>query len=350
MPLTIEELHAFDDLPVKQRQLAEARQKASEQAEAEAEVDSEKHLFGKDGFTFEDFLDIINPLQHIPVISTIYREITGDEIATLPRILGGTLFGGPIGGGAAILNASLYHETGKDLGEHVVALFQEDTTATPTQLAAQNVKNVQGALAAKPPEAEMVTAAGWQNFNAVTAEPLNPPHDMLPTVKASGAELAILAAEARSKQSAQVSYLTEQANQKTEQTKAGPLVTPAAPEQQILLLEKAMASVEQKRGQQKQAAAQIKPRTVVSVPNTTSFMATRGIVNEPISVLPRSASSPAPWIPFQQANSKGATNTIGAPSYDALAKDSLVKGALANGAVANNDQNKPAARKPLYSP
>ncbi len=331
MSLTIEELHAFDDLPVKQRQLAEARQRASEQAEAE--VDGEKYLFGKDGFTFEDFLDIINPLQHIPVISTIYREITGDEIAALLRILGGALFGGPIGGGAAILNASLFQETGKDIGEHVVALFQDDTSTTPTRLAAQNVKN---ALGAKPPEAEMATAAGWQNFNAVTAEPLNAPHNKLPTVKPSGAELAILEAEARSKQSAQVSFLTEQTNQRPEQAEAAPLVAPTMPEQQILLLEKAMAHIEQKSGQQKQAAVHIKREPAANVPNTTSFMASRGNINEPKSILPRSTSSSAPWIPFQKANAKSAVNTFGTPSHGAIANGALGNGTLGNGAVANN--------------
>ena len=45
-------------------------------------------LFGQDGFTFFDFLDIINPLQHIPVISTIYRSLTGDKIDPGSRIAG----------------------------------------------------------------------------------------------------------------------------------------------------------------------------------------------------------------------------------------------------------------------
>ena len=31
--------------------------------------------FGEDGLTFGDILDVINPLQHIPVISTIYRNL-----------------------------------------------------------------------------------------------------------------------------------------------------------------------------------------------------------------------------------------------------------------------------------
>ena len=42
-------------------------------------------LFGEDGFTFADFLDIINPLQHIPVLSTLYRHLTGDTIDAAPE-------------------------------------------------------------------------------------------------------------------------------------------------------------------------------------------------------------------------------------------------------------------------
>ena len=44
--------------------------------------------FGQDGMTFLDFLDIINPLQHIPLVSTIYRKITGDTIDPASRIAG----------------------------------------------------------------------------------------------------------------------------------------------------------------------------------------------------------------------------------------------------------------------
>ncbi|MCS5600183.1 MAG: hypothetical protein NZ707_10600, partial [Rhodospirillales bacterium] len=80
-------------------------------------------LFGKDGFTFFDFLDIINPLQHIPVISTIYRSITGDQIDPGSRIAGATLFGGPLGGALASMDVAIKHQTGLDIVEHSVAFF-----------------------------------------------------------------------------------------------------------------------------------------------------------------------------------------------------------------------------------
>ena len=45
-----------------------------------ADEDNGLQFFGKDGFTFLDFLDVINPLQHIPIISSVYRSITNDSI------------------------------------------------------------------------------------------------------------------------------------------------------------------------------------------------------------------------------------------------------------------------------
>ena len=101
-------------------------------------------MFGRDGFTFWDLVDIINPLQHIPVISSIYRAITGDEIDPGSRIAGGTLFGGPIGAAASVANVIVEHNTGKDLGEHVMALLGDDqspeiaTAAISTQAAPKN--------------------------------------------------------------------------------------------------------------------------------------------------------------------------------------------------------------------
>ena len=81
--------------------------------------------FGKDGFTFFDFLDIINPLQHIPLLSTLYRNVTGDEIDPGARIAGATLFGGPAGLAISSLNVMVKHSTGKDVGDHMMAFLQE---------------------------------------------------------------------------------------------------------------------------------------------------------------------------------------------------------------------------------
>ncbi len=81
--------------------------------------------------TGADFLfhliDIINPLQHIPIVSTIYRKITGDEIAPAARLIGGGLFAGPLGLIAATASIVAEGVTGRDLGERALALFGGET-------------------------------------------------------------------------------------------------------------------------------------------------------------------------------------------------------------------------------
>ena len=100
-------------------------------------------MFGKDGFTFGDFLDIINPLQHIPVVSTIYRAVTGDKIDPGSRIVGGGLFGGPIGLVASMISGMVEEATGKDPGDHALALLgfdvgpEKDRSLPDTMMAAE---------------------------------------------------------------------------------------------------------------------------------------------------------------------------------------------------------------------
>ena len=82
-------------------------------------------LWGKEGFSFGAMLDIINPLQHIPIVATIYRAATGDTIGAGPRMVGGALFGGVVGLIAAAADAAVEGITGKDTGSHVLAMLPE---------------------------------------------------------------------------------------------------------------------------------------------------------------------------------------------------------------------------------
>lgn len=90
------------------------------------ETGTETWLFGKDGFGFDDLLDIVNPLQHIPVVSSLYRWITGDEIGPAASIAGGALFGGPLGAAGAVAGVAVAEATGRDLGEHAIAMMFGD--------------------------------------------------------------------------------------------------------------------------------------------------------------------------------------------------------------------------------
>lgn len=74
-----------------------------------------------DGFSFGDVIDMINPLQHLPVIGMIYRELTGDTIKSFSSIIGGTIFGGPVGAVSSTVNAIVKDRTGRDIAENALA-------------------------------------------------------------------------------------------------------------------------------------------------------------------------------------------------------------------------------------
>jgi hypothetical protein len=112
--------------------------------------------------SFWDFLDIINPLQHIPIVSTVYREITGDTIQPSMRVMGDILYGGVIGGMASIANAVIEQSTGKDVGETVMGSLGfggGDHPATPTAVADASGGPVKPGSPADPSRKEPPKAA-----------------------------------------------------------------------------------------------------------------------------------------------------------------------------------------------
>ena len=55
------------------------------------------------------------------MIGTVYRYLTGDTIGAIPRIIGDTLYGGPIGFVSGLVDAALKKDSGKDMGETMIA-------------------------------------------------------------------------------------------------------------------------------------------------------------------------------------------------------------------------------------
>lgn len=51
----------------------------------------------EESFGFGDLLDMINPLHHIPLVNIVYRNLSGDTIKPIGKIIGGAAFGGPLG-------------------------------------------------------------------------------------------------------------------------------------------------------------------------------------------------------------------------------------------------------------
>ncbi len=88
-----------------------------------------KPFSGKDGFTFADVLDMVNPLQHLPVVSKYYREQTGDDCCEGAKLVGGAVFGALLGGISgvftAMANSAVRHETEQDVSEHLIELVDD---------------------------------------------------------------------------------------------------------------------------------------------------------------------------------------------------------------------------------
>jgi hypothetical protein len=97
-------------------------------------------------FSFGDFLDMVNPLQHIPVVSSVYRAATGDTINPVSRVAGDIMYGGAlgaisavVGGVGAIGDAISESQTGRDkTGSVLASLFGDDKSSATTQLAQAN--------------------------------------------------------------------------------------------------------------------------------------------------------------------------------------------------------------------
>lgn len=133
----------------------------SEQAAADpSRYSTETPKAGKP-FSFWDLVDIVNPLQHIPGVNTLYRELTGDTINNFSRIAGGGLFGGLLGAAVGGINAIMVDNTGKDVGQTVMASLGFST-------------RVDDAPAAQP--AAMVA----NNATSITSQPLAPARTTAP--------------------------------------------------------------------------------------------------------------------------------------------------------------------------
>lgn len=75
-------------------------------------------------WSFFDMLDVINPLQHLPIVGSIYRAVTGDEIKSAARIMGGALFGGPVGAAFGVANAITSEATGGDISDNMMSFMR----------------------------------------------------------------------------------------------------------------------------------------------------------------------------------------------------------------------------------
>ena len=75
-----------------------------------------------EGYQFGDVVDVVNPLHHLPIVGMVYRGLSGDAIHPMSQIIGGAIYGGPVGAVTGTANAISQIQTGKDLGDHALSL------------------------------------------------------------------------------------------------------------------------------------------------------------------------------------------------------------------------------------
>lgn len=136
--------------------------------------------------TFRQFLSMLNPLQYLPGIGTIYRAVTGDQIPEVVRDIGsivvGALTGGPIGAAISAGLAVAEKVSGIDIdqvGQSVLASLgiTHQPAASPAtgsvQVAGPDSAAAPAGLPASfaPPAAQPAPAAPFVTLAATSAAP-----------------------------------------------------------------------------------------------------------------------------------------------------------------------------------
>jgi hypothetical protein len=86
--------------------------------------------------SFETLFDAVNPLQHLPVVSTVYRAASGDAIGVPARLAGSFLFGGPLGLLAGAATVAFEAVTGGSIVDHATAALGRLSGDAPEETAA----------------------------------------------------------------------------------------------------------------------------------------------------------------------------------------------------------------------
>lgn len=109
----------------------------------EESIESQILFLGPDrAFGYDDLLDLVNPLQHVPLVNIAYRAITGDKIYGAARLLDAGF--GPAAGFSAVVDLAFTSTTGQSMEDRAVAaLFgPAEETADLAQLVNPNDEQV----------------------------------------------------------------------------------------------------------------------------------------------------------------------------------------------------------------
>ncbi|ARJ66001.1 hypothetical protein WV31_10220 [Magnetospirillum sp. ME-1] len=121
---------------------AVAAEPSAEAAKAPVEEGPPPVFIGKDGEpSLWDLFDVINPLQHIPLLGSVYRELSGDRIGVVAKMGGDTLYWGIPGLIFSAVDIAFGQIAGKEPGRMVFdALFGDDAAPAPSDSPQQEAK------------------------------------------------------------------------------------------------------------------------------------------------------------------------------------------------------------------
>ena len=105
---------------------------AALRAQHEGGAAAQSAASGSGTLSFDDLLDVVNPLQHIPVVSDIYRSLTGDSISGKAQVAGDAIYGGPLGLVSGVVSVAIEAAEGTSPGKALIAAIGGDTEVKET--------------------------------------------------------------------------------------------------------------------------------------------------------------------------------------------------------------------------
>lgn len=81
-----------------------------------------EYSFGGNGLDITDGFDAVNVLQHIPVLSSIYQEATGDTLSAAAKLSGGFIYGGALGLTLSAADLVIEYATGSSVSDKLTNL------------------------------------------------------------------------------------------------------------------------------------------------------------------------------------------------------------------------------------
>lgn len=119
-----------------------------QRAQFDADMDAQAKATGTDKVQlgFKDVLDMMNPLQHLPIIKNIYQAVTGDDdMKPAVKTVGDAIYGGPVGAVSSVFDNIFKDASGKDMistAANWLGLGDDAAPATQTASAAANTNTM----------------------------------------------------------------------------------------------------------------------------------------------------------------------------------------------------------------